>query len=260
MKKGSNKEDRRIRAEQMVFLRRLGYTLEEIGEKYSLTRERVRQIIGNKITPNEVRELRDERLEQYVEKNREQIIARLREGISLQKIAIEFDVPLRAINPVLRSADRITLSMRAAQSQMERRSQLHDSIPDLQEAARILGRTPSIGDYNELYRFGKLPEGALSSQSVIIRFRNWRDACVAAGLTPHDAPSSSKMGAKRYSTERCLKAIVRYYNEYGEWPTYDKYDVAYAKPCSGTIRKRLGTWTQALLEAQLLYEQERENA
>jgi DNA-directed RNA polymerase sigma subunit (sigma70/sigma32) len=38
----------KLRREEMIKLRKEGYTLEEIGKKYGLTRERIRQILQEK--------------------------------------------------------------------------------------------------------------------------------------------------------------------------------------------------------------------
>jgi DNA-binding protein H-NS len=89
-----------------------------------------------------------------------------------------------------------------------------------------------------------------SASTISTYFGSWTKALQAAGL------KTNEKFAKNYSKEEIIKALQRYAEENDGFLTYDLYRNKKYKPSDTTIRKKFGSWNQALREAGIMTNRE----
>jgi hypothetical protein len=95
--------------------------------------------------------------------------------------------------------------------------------------------------------------GAISAESIGIRYGTWRGACAAAGLEPNKL---RRAYSKTFSDEDILRALAEWERKYGEWPSCAEWEKSRLTPSEPTIRNRFGGWTGALLAAEAFQKSE----
>ena len=231
------------RVSAMVEMRREGRTLQEIAERFGLTRERVRQIVvAQGVGTDEVRTARRERERADVEREHARIIELYREGRPSEEIARM--VGLRAVD--VRDALRAhaTAADRAARVANRRTPRARYSDEDLvqavRRAAQELGEVPTATAYQEVARRLGLP----SLPTVANRLGSWTRAVDAAGMTPN---AGRGRYVRRWSSEACWRALRQLIDELGDPPTAEQYELLSAAnddlPSLATVRHRLGRWS-----------------
>lgn len=238
----------RSRAGQMVMLRRQGWNLDEIAERFDVSRERVRQILGAHGGPDsrDVAAARRRRVQQEAEACIDELLALWRAGAQLGSAATALGLQRTAArNAIARSAtddDRAArkASIATARSMGKTYSD-HDIIGALSTVAARLGRVPSAKEYGGLAR--ELPGPSLAT--VLNRMGGWTNALRTAGLIPVSTPARTR--PRRWTAEACWAAIRHVVVELGEIPTVVGYDRHAAGrpdlPSSATVRNRLGRWS-----------------
>jgi hypothetical protein len=233
------------RNREMVDLRSSGKSLEEIGEKFGITRERVRQILVKAGAPSfqEVKALREsiraDKLEEV--KNSAIQIASQHPNKTLDEIADELQVSPVELRRIMTSQE-LNLFARPLRTGVQKWSD-QEIIETLREAA-TLEFPLTVNAYSKLIEDGFLkgPSAARISQ----RFRSWQAACDLANV---EAGSRTRpLDLSRWTDDDLYAAVIDYLQlpqstgaatDYDSW-AYGQDDV----PSMGTLRNRLGSWNQ----------------
>lgn len=246
------------RIRQIRSLRERGYSLDEIAERFGVSRERVRQILRAHGAPDPelVVDARRRRAAQLAEERIDELLVLWRAGaepggaastLGLQAAACRSTIA-RFATDVDKAARRASMShTRGGQTYSER-----DIVVALRAVAAGLGRVPSAKEYALLARGLELP----SLPTVLNRLGGWTRAVRAAGMTPLSPPGSVRR--RRWTESACWSALRRVVDELGEIPTVLSYERHAAGrhdlPSSATLRNRLGRWSS--ISAQLAAERE----
>jgi hypothetical protein len=196
----------------MASLYESGLTLEQIGKRYGITRERVRQILVRDGVGTRDRRaaqgLRVERIRQRVLDRRDEVLETYREVGRVEEVArrLKLAAPhVRELIDASFSPDERDAMRRQASSKanlIDRESQRAMLLADLRLAHAQLpaGEVLTGPKYDEWAR----ECGGLSSQVVCIRFGTWNEALAAAGLPPSP---SLRSHYTRISDEEIFDAI-----------------------------------------------------
>ena len=222
-----------------------GLTLEAIGAKHGLTRERVRQLVNK-----------------HTEEGATRIIAEARQREASAKIERQSAVKTAVLEwskanptrPVKQAAAELGLPHRQIIQLLGGRKTLHTTGKPTAEKrwtdqdllvllARFHTETGSIrGDDFEAW---SVPQGGPTKQAPYIRFGGWRAALSAAGI---DAGPAARH-ERRYSDEDLWAALVEFFAEPRERYSSTAYE-SWARatagvPSFGQVRIALpGGWTQ----------------
>jgi DNA-binding CsgD family transcriptional regulator/ribosome-associated toxin RatA of RatAB toxin-antitoxin module len=235
------------RAREIVEMRLDGHTLRDIGARFGVTPERIRQILSHaEVTQAQVNAVLSERQAAVMETNRARITALFREGAEIADIAAMIGTRAQAVREFIgeeataadraaRRAERI-----AAKSPVEPQYSHGDLIAAIVRVSEELGRVPSSGAYQREARRIGLP----SLPTVANRFGSWSAAVRAAGMTPVAGRGEY---IRRWSADACWRALRRLSAELGSPPTAQQYELLAASnddlPSLATVRNRLGRWS-----------------
>lgn len=241
---------RGLRDDAIVALREQEYlTLEEIGQRFNLTRERVRQILVERgIDPTgsqggHARQSR-RRVEAALARS-EDVLAMYRTGAALENIATTIAGTVPAVTSVLRkkatALDEATRrqSLNAQSAASSQRFTDHDLIAAVRKVAEHLGRVPSSNDYAAV-----APAFELPSLPTIHNRMGWAAAVRSAGMEPRRARRSTY--TRRWDATACLAAVSAVADELGKIPSVAEYDrISRGRPdlpAAATVRNRCGGW------------------
>jgi hypothetical protein len=237
----------------MAALRAQGLHLDEIAERFRVSRERVRQILGRHGGParDDVAAARRRRDERSAEARVDELLALWRAGGDPRTVAGDRGLQAAACRATIaRFATDVDRHARRANLAGARRSQTfsdRDIIHGLTAAAEHAGRVPTGKEYASIARELGLP----SLATVLNRMGGWSNATAAAGLRPPTAGGRTQ--PRRWTEAACWDALRRAATELGEIPSvaaYETYAAGRADlPSAATIRIRLGRWS--LLAARL---------
>lgn len=236
------------RDEDIRARRQQGETLAEIGARYGLTKERVRQILKRTggVDSRAAVDARAIRTREAAHAKRESLLTAWREGLSYRTIGQRTGLAAASVKEVIASEST------PADLAARRRSQMVGSgstvvrwsdaelVEGIRSAARRLGRTPSSDEYDVLSR-----ELGVASVGTITNRLGWSNAVRAAGFEPVTARRSY---TRRWTEEACLDALRRVVAELGRFPTLSEYQRICSEgedlPSSATLRHRIGSWTE----------------
>ncbi|MHA7987820.1 hypothetical protein ACX9R5_18660 [Rathayibacter sp. CAU 1779] len=237
-----------MREQSMIQMRREGAALGAIGERFGVSRERVRQIIGKYggPSPAEVRARKAALALEAAELRRGEI-DRLLRPVLMKRGALTVSEAAEAIG--VTSEEIATYwpedlgSLRIRPGSADRSWTEQDLLSAVREAA--LYEFPLTAKaYSELVRMGQVRGPSLPL--VYQRFGSWAVVCDAAGVEHGQTPRAS------YNTRWTDEEIVAFARDYlldADWPgsaqEYDNWKRATAPdaPSFMTIRNRLGTWS-----------------
>lgn len=233
------------RNREMVDLRTSGKSLGEIGEKFGVTRERVRQILLKSDAPSfqEVKALRESIKADKLEEIRSSALERASKlpHKTIEEIAQELNVSTIELKRVLTPQE---LNLFARPLRIGSQKWSDQQIVDVLREAATLEFPLTVKAYSNLLEDGFLkgPSAARISQ----RFRSWQNACDLAEV---EAGTRSRPRDQSRWTDSDLYAAVILYlrlpqstgaaRDYDSWAS-DQDDV----PSMGTLRNRLGEWNQ----------------
>lgn len=235
------------RAEQMAEMRGAGATLADIGSRYGVSRERVRQILNATGGPSgrgAAAARRDQRLDE-ARAAAATLLEAFRAGADISEVADRLGLSRDAATEVVRdgSSDRDRALRRASSGRARAgaaytNGQLTESV---RAVAAQLGRTPTSPEYNAAASRDRLP----SLPTVSQRFGSWNAALVAAGLQPLQA---KRAYTRRWNEDACWAAARLAARESGgALPSVQRYEQLAAErtdlPSSATLRNRLGPWS-----------------
>jgi hypothetical protein len=251
-----------------------GLTLQAIGDELGVTRERVRQILQDRLP-----ELAQRRKALVVARRQEH--SRRAEG-ELQTDRLErllFELDERGIDPddvitalqrsrhLDRTAERFKMnpesvrllyeltpaSFQLVETGKKGASRFSDEklIEYLRLCAQSLGVSQLSGNaYDDFARRQTLtPEVWPTMQTMMIRFGSWREACQIAGLSSgrplqHYVQDFPPARCRAYVDEYVLEML-----QLGSKPTFSSFcdwSKKNAGPSGATVRNRIGPWSEAL--------------
>jgi hypothetical protein len=233
------------RKREMVDLRTSGKSLGEIGEKFGVTRERVRQILLKSDAPSfhEVKALRESIKADKLEEIRLQALQRAstQPHKTIDEIAQDLKISAIELKRVM-TPQEANLFARPLRAGFQKWSD--QQIVDVLREAALLEFPLTVKAYSKLLEDGFLkgPSAARISQ----RFRSWQNACDLAEV---EAGTRTRPRDQSRWTDQDLYAAVIVYlrlpestgaaRDYDLWAS-DQDDV----PSMGTLRNRLGEWNQ----------------
>jgi hypothetical protein len=241
------------RVEEMVRLHQEGKTLQEIGDHFSVSRERVRQILKAHGAPSgreiRARRLAGEREIDFSKKSAEALRVRdeVRKLVQLNGamsapdvssiIGVEVGVVVRNWPPDFRA-----YLVRAPGSEKALRW-TDDEILSALRIASIYSFPLTRADYDNLVAVGEI--NGPSSVRIMQRFVTWSAACDAAGVESvpafrtnyesHWTDDDLVFFARTYLLDELFTGSAKRYNEWRKMKMPEA-------PSLGTLRNRLGTW------------------
>jgi hypothetical protein len=233
------------RNDEIVELRTSGKSLEEIGEKFGVTRERIRQILLKTGAPSfhEVKALRETIRADKLEEIKSLAIKRVTEqpNKTIDEIAEELEVSGIELKRIM-IPQELNLFARPLRSAAQKWSD-QEIIQVLKEAA-TLEFPLTVKSYSKLLEDGFLkgPSAGRISQ----RFRSWQAACDLAGVEA--GARTRPLDISRWTDDDLYAAVIHYLKlpqssgaatDYDSWASTQD-DV----PSMGTLRNRLGAWNQ----------------
>ncbi len=243
------------REDQIIRLRASGATLQEIGNQFGITRERVRQILAkNPVAPDRklARSARVAKVVASQERNLEQ--AKLQ--LNLQWKRYKLLGPDEAAHTLgVSKKQLLSISTKAQAATILGNSIAHarevqwtdlQCISALKKAARLA--TPlSHTKYDELRQAGKF-DGP-SAILLLKRYGTWLSACKAAGIEGGKAVRTNY--ESKWSDAILMKYLINYLNQtpIEKW-SLNNFDQHISKislaPSLGVFRNRLGSWYEML--------------
>lgn len=233
------------RNREMIDLRNSGKSLGEIGEKFGITRERVRQILLKTDAPSfqEVKALRDSIRADKLQETKALAIkaVAIHPNKTIDEIAEELQVSPIELRRIM-TPQEINLFARQLRSSSQKWSD-QEIIQILREAA-TLEFPLTVKAYSKLLEDGFLkgPSAARISQ----RFRSWQSACDLAEVEA--GTRTRPLDLSRWTDDDLYAAVIHYLKlpestgaatDYDSWAS-GQNDV----PSMGTLRNRLGAWNQ----------------
>ena len=241
---------------EMIELRNAGVTLQEIGRRYGVTRQRVHQLTKDHVSRQSAQDARVAAILAQIEAVGDDIRTAHRAGLGVERIAHEFNFPVLYVKNWLR--ENLTDDDRhehqfAVGAQNTGKWTERELLGYVQRAAGIIGRTPGMHSYRELRESGELGDEAPNVMTIIFRFRTWQAAVVAAGLEPNDRPTG--FGTKKYASGSITQAIARIRDKIGHVPSVREYEenAEPGEPSAGLGRYYHGNWRGACRKANEEY-------
>jgi hypothetical protein len=243
------------RAEQAYELYKAGATLAEVGERYGVSRERVRQIFRDHgFRVRSIAETRALQRDRQIAEHAASICECFREHRDIGEVAKRLNLPEGLVKEVIKT--RFSKAQRRKPKATSKRYSDEELIGFLQETSRALGGVLTVKGYNDYARGRQTADGRPwpTNQTHGLRFGSWHAALTAAGLAAN--PSSPIAGRTLFDDGHCIDALRAAARELGRPPTAEEYD-GFARasngglPSQATVRIRLGGWYQALSQAGL---------
>jgi len=246
------------RAAAMFAAYSTGATLQEVGEQYGISRERVRQILKANDYP--VRSVKETAA---LHRAGEHAMAAQIETLHRQlgdprEVANRLGVTYATVQEILRAQEAATPQPASTRRRKLGRTQNRYTDEELLEcietASKKLGGVLTAKAYTAFIRGRSLSDGRPwpGHQCMQLRFGSWRATLHRAGLRAN--PASAIAGQRLFEAGHCVDAIRHVAREVGHSPTAAEYDL-WARASEGglpslpTVRNRLGGWLNALRAA-----------
>lgn len=246
-------------------MRRLYYeeylTLQQIGDRYGVSRERVRQILSateefptnGKTRRAQLPDRTRRRSDDAAAAQADQIVHLYRLGFTARRIADEIPgASTRSVAALIRSSTSEVERKRIQGQKIaagKLRASEEEMLDSLRRAVRDLGEDFTYVQFAEWARRA----GVVGPQTYIHRFGSWAEARERVGL---ETPLRVKKGHRsdRTTKEECLAAVRAVAADLGHLPSASEYDRFRTPemPSLATARWRLGNggWGEALAEVE----------
>jgi hypothetical protein len=243
---GMNKNKQEARVAEMLRLRAKNVTLDEIGRRFGLTRQRVHQLIGNELSGKEVIASRRADRQRQVDDLSEKVLAELRAGKRHSaEIRARFGLTQKEMVEISRSDQNAQREHVAALQRSKPTGAKLADLRGLKKAAKLVGHTPGTKKYNQMRREGEI-EGP-SSTWLSATYGSWAEACRQAKLPVNGRPSGESMGNRTYGNDQALALLIAAYENLGHWPSLAEWQ---GPPSAGWYRLRFKGWMRAIAAAQ----------
>ena len=246
------------RVSEMHDLYAQGATLAQVGDRYGLSRERIRQLFAATGLPTRTLAETAEMNRRKARERGTEVVAAYRKLEDIRAVAEQLGVPQSIVREIVREERARQPTRESARRRKPSRRRFSDQelLDALRAAHAELGGVLSVGMYGTWARGRVLPDGRPwpGHQVCAHRFGSWRAALMAAGLNANGA--SPITGTGLFAAPDCVDAVRHVSRKLGRVPTCDEYDrearrSAGALPSLATIRTRCGGWLAALTEAGL---------
>jgi hypothetical protein len=240
-----------LRNLKILDFRKKGFTLAEIGEQFSISRERVRQIIYKCVGKELDLYLNNREIEKQslLEENLNEKIntivdyVKSNKGVTLTKLLNEFEIELDFYQKFIpKNVGKFVLTKHEIGKGPAKIWSNEDIVESLKNAGTYFFPL-SHGDYEKLVDMGEIK--GPSVPLIYKRFGSWTNACHEAGIETNKPVRSEYV--RDYSDEEILNFLMRYFNEedtIGSIEDYEKWRMAQNSkvPSIGLIRNRIGNW------------------
>ena len=253
-----NEQSPTSRNNAILAMRMKGKTLEEIGIRYDLTRERVRQIVSkfsSEIDFPNVADIRRKKKEENLMSIAIEISANWNSfrNYDFAKLASEYNLSIPVVRQIVTKVQHAYLSANE-ESHIEKQWTAEDCIKVLKEAATFAFPL-TVLEYRRLIESNSIIGPTLPI--FCSRFGSWAEACSAAGV-------ETGVAQREYDSAWSDSDLVRIVRQFlwesrdVSWSiqNYDKWREIHESqmPSIGSLRNRLGTWSEIrvlALEANL---------
>jgi transposase len=233
-----------------------GATLQEVAERFGLSRERVRQIFGQADVPiRSIAETYALKRARLVNDRSAEICAAFEKTKDIDEVAHRLKISRTVVKEVI--LHRFSESERRRPRKVRPTYSNEELIAFLREADAQADKPLSIAAYSEYAAARRTPDGRSwpTHQTITKRLGGtWRAAAQAAGIAMSRPPRATMPQA--FDEEQCAGALRIAARELAKVPTANEYD-RFARashgalPSVATVRNRLGTWYEALISAGL---------
>jgi hypothetical protein len=236
---------------KILDFRKKGFTLAEIGEQFSISRERVRQIIYKCVGKEldfyldnrevEKQSLLEENLNEKVNAIADYV--KSNKGVTLTKLLNDFEIELDFYQKFIpKNVSKFVLTKHEIGKGPAKIWSNEDIVESLKNAGTYFFPL-SHGEYEKLVDIGEIK--GPSVPLIYKRFGSWTNACHEAGIETNKPVRSEYV--RDYSDEEILNFLMRYFNEedtIGSIEDYEKWRMAQNSkvPSIGLIRNRIGNW------------------
>jgi hypothetical protein len=236
---------------KILDFRKKGFTLAEIGEQFSISRERVRQIIYKCVGKEldfyldnrevEKQSLLEENLNEKVNAIADYV--KSNKGVTLTKLLNDFEIELDFYQKFIpKNVSKFVLTKHEIGKGPAKIWSNEDIVESLKNAGTYFFPL-SHGEYEKLVDMGEIK--GPSVPLIYKRFGSWTNACHEAGIETNKPVRSEYV--RDYSDEEILNFLMRYFNEedtIGSIEDYEKWRMAQNSkvPSIGLIRNRIGNW------------------
>lgn len=231
----------------MYELHKAGWTYDNIGERYGVCRERVRQLFARAGLPRVVRLRKPERDLIHAEGMKAEIAAAFRRVGNVQAVANALELDVRAVRHIL---DELQLHAYATKQGDLRQYDDAELIDCLRTAGAYVDGVLSIQGYAAFAADRTLDDGRPwpTHQALQLRFGSWAAAKRAVGL----AVSPRRRPPGRWTANTCAQALAAVWAELRHPPTYGEFVAVHAGrpelPSPATVRIRLGPRWPVVIE------------
>ena len=242
------------RVREMYELYEYGATLDEVGEDFGISRERVRQLFGR--AGLKTRSMAETaQLKREADRHRtDEIVEGFRRSKDVALVATELEIAKRTIIEVVRAElppEEYQPPRSKAPRAATKRYSDEELIGFLREASAALGTTLSSQAYDSVALGRRTADGRPwpTKQTAALRFGSWRAAVIAAGLDAH--PPSGAGTRRRFNAQDCVEAVRAVGERLGRRPSRKEYErcaraSAGELPSASTLRTRCGGWNDVL--------------
>lgn len=232
-----------------------GMSLQAVGDRYGLSRERVRQIVGNvggqhSLAARSSHTQRKAEAEAKVDKVREEIV-RLYEELPVREIAKRLGVPDSRVYRVLKNELGDAYRSHHRRKPPRQKYTRADARAAIQRCAAEIGHDPSNSEYARWSPGKQVPSLPILTVSL---YASWSEAKVDAGFSLRRAPRKDRR-PDYVGPEECVRGVRSVWDRLGHPPTlaeYERHAKQLSLTSSATVRKRLGGWHAAIRAAEKL--------
>lgn len=231
----------------MYELHKAGWTYDNIGERYGVCRERVRQLFAREGLPRVLRPRKAERDLIRAEAMNAEIAAAFRRVGNVQAVASALGLDVGAVRHIV---DGLQLHAYATKQGDLRQYDDAELVNCLRTAGANVDGVLSVQGYDAFAADRTLDDGRPwpTHQALQLRFGSWAAAKGAVGL----AVSPRRRPPGRWTATTCAQALAAVWAELGHPPTHGEYVAIHAArpelPSPATARIRLGRRWPVVIE------------
>src|SRR5713101_6019004 len=206
---GASRKAPQSRTKRMADLYATGATLEEVGNEFGLTRERVRQVLvqgGYDLAKLRAKASRI-RWKRILDEEVPAIRSKLASGLTPAEVAGVLDVPLEVVRRVDATNSDYARQRKALRVKSASAKYTDDEVLEcLRSANQALGGVLAAAAYTDFARGRTFTDGRPwpTHQTAHLRFGSWRRALREAGLPAN--PSSPIAGRRLFNEGHCIDA------------------------------------------------------